>query len=105
MGSFARLGIFRQDHSHDLGMYLHITDILWSMYLQSLAQLGVFPRDHSHDLGVFVQSHSPRCAPLDTLHYDYVSNEKLTDHLAGLVVGPLLGIFIYSLFSMFNISG
>ncbi|KAA0045596.1 NBS-LRR type resistance protein [Cucumis melo var. makuwa] len=52
----------------------------------SLARLGVFPRDHSHDLRVFVRSQSLRCAPLNTRRYDYVSNEKLTDHLVGLVV-------------------
>ena len=54
---------------------------------------------------VFVRSHSPRCATLNTRHYYYVSNSKLTDYLAELVVGPLLGIVIYSLFSMFNVAG
>ena len=44
-------------------------------------------------LGVFVQSHSPKCAPLDTRRYDYVSEGKLIHLLAGPVVGPLLGIF------------
>lgn len=30
-------------------------------------------------------------------------NGKLTGHLLGLVVGPLVGIFLYSLFPRFNI--
>ena len=90
---------------------------------RSFAQLGMFIRFHLQcvstitrttrdvpirfltQLDMFVRSHLSRCAPLDTRYYYYVSNGKLIDHLVKLVVGPLLDIFIYSLFSEFNILG
>ena len=72
MGSLARLGVFRRDHSHNQGCTYVLYICLWSVYLRSLARLGVFLRDHSHDLEVFVRSHSLKCAPLDTQRYDYV---------------------------------
>lgn len=61
------------------------------------------PTGHLHDKGCSYDLTRPG-APLDAWHYYYVFNEKLTDHLTGPIEGPLLSIFIYPLFFMFNIS-
>lgn len=87
----------RRDHQF---VSLHV----WSDGITSNPIYCIFLRDHH--LMSAPRDYQFRCVPSGTQYYYFMvpHNGKFTDHLAGQVMGPLLDIFLYLPFSIFNIS-
>ena len=109
--SHARIGVtctvFIRDHQHDQRCSYRITRTNRSVPMNhtqdygctygSLVRLREFLWDHLHDQGVPMISLTQVCSILhmiSLLLLYAIPKGKLTDHLAGQVVGPLLDIFL-----------